>query len=651
MYSCFVIRLYKYFSTVDITEATSSADSNTDNLNSISASQSSVITPKTIDIADTEISSASNGQLITFNESISFNGSGAKVSSSTITISSAGVYTLEGTSSDAAIIIDASKDDDITLVLNGVNLACKNSAAIYVKKAGNVTITLAENTTNTISDGNSYTITLDGEEEAASAIFSKSDLLFNGSGTLNVNGNCNNGITSKDGIKLADGTINVTSNNNGIKGKDYIVCANVCLNISSVGDSLKSSNIDDPSLGYIAIYSGEYSLSSSEDTIQAETELIIDGGTFNLVSGGGSVNAPAHSAENDWKNFWGNSDTSDTETTSTKAIKGGTAVFISNGDFTIDSADDGIHSNGDVSILGGTFNISSGDDGIHADNDTTISGGNISILKSYEGIEGATITFNGGNVAVIASDDGLNASSGSTEMGGRGGFEVDSSAIITINGGIISVNANGDGVDSNGNIIMNGGELYVEGPTNSGNGALDYAGSFTVNGGTAIAIGSTGMAQGVSSDSPQAGIMANVSGKSGDVITILSSDGNVLMTYTANKNFSSVVACCKGMEKDLTYSIQINGGNSVSATAGTSSGGMGGMGGGWGGDRGNRGRDKSNTPENFEGMTPPEGFESMTPPENMGEMTPPDGMTPPNGMERPNGMGEMAPPNETTSLS
>jgi hypothetical protein len=60
---------------------------------------------------------------------------------------------------------------------------------------------------------------------------------------------------------------------------------------------------------------------------------------------------------------------------SAKAFKAGGDMEITGGTFTIDSADDSIHSNSKVNITGGKFTISSGDDGIHADKDLTISGG------------------------------------------------------------------------------------------------------------------------------------------------------------------------------------------------------------------------------------------------------------------------------------
>ena len=99
---------------------------------------------------------------------------------------------------------------------------------------------------------------------------------------------------------------------------------------------------------------------------------------------------------------------------------------------------------------------------------------------------------------------------------------------MRISGGVISVSASGDGVDVNGDLEMTGGELYVNGPESGGDGALDYDGSFTLTGGTVAAVGSAGMAQGVS-DPSIPGTVMNASGSG--VLEVLDSAGNVLIHF------------------------------------------------------------------------------------------------------------------------
>ncbi len=143
-------------------------------------------------------------------------------------------------------------------------------------------------------------------------------------------------------------------------------------------------------------------------------------------------------------------------------------------------------------------------------------------------------------------------------MGAMGGGmgEYDSTAQVTISGGTVSVNASGDGIDSNGDLSITGGEVYVSGPTNDGNGALDYAGSGSISGGTIIAVGSTGMAQSLDAAGSQGVMLVSVSGSAGDTIEVLDQAGNVLCSTVAAKQFSCAVISCSGLDSDGTYTVR-----------------------------------------------------------------------------------------------
>ena len=186
--------------------------------------------------------------------------------------------------------------------------------------------------------------------------------------------------------------------------------------------------------------------------------------------------------------------------------------------------------------------MSSGDDGIHADGNVTISGGSIDILKSYEGIEGLSIDITGGELSVLASDDGMNAAGGNDGSGfdgpGGGGdqFAVTEGAYIHISGGKLHVNASGDGIDSNGDLTVSGGETYVSGPSNDGNGTLDYSGSAVITGGVFAASGSSGMAQSFDDSSTQGCMMVNVEAQEADTdIVLLDDSGNEILSWSAEK--------------------------------------------------------------------------------------------------------------------
>lgn len=197
------------------------------------------------------------------------------------------------------------------------------------------------------------------------------------------------------------------------------------------------------------------------------------------------------------------------------------SVRIADGTFNLSCDEDGIHAGNDdqqegyVYIEGGDINISVGDDAIHAEGLLIITGGDIDVSKSYEGVEGYKILVTGGDIDVISSDDGFNAAGGSSGSGdnhdgfgggpGMGGVYMDAGndAYILITGGTININANGDGIDSNGYIGITGGSVYVLGPSDNGNGAMDYGICAAITGGEIVAVGGSGMAQGFGDESTQ----------------------------------------------------------------------------------------------------------------------------------------------------
>lgn len=256
-------------------------------------------------------------------------------------------------------------------------------------------------------------------------------------------------------------------------------------------------------------------------------------------------------------------------TSASHGLSGKDSVRIANGSYTIVSGKDGIHSqnkddssSGFVYLAGGTYTISAGDDGIHAASNVTISDGKIDIAQSYEGIEGLSIDIAGGEISVLASDDGINAAGGndnSSSEGFQGGddqFASTEDAYIQISSGVLHVNASGDGIDSNGDITVSGGETYVSGPTNDGNGSLDYNGSAQITGGIFAASGSSGMAQNFDSSSTQGTIMVNIDEQEGNTeISLLDSSSTELLSWTAEKQYSSIIISTPEVQQGETYTI------------------------------------------------------------------------------------------------
>lgn len=287
-----------------------------------------------------------------------------------------------------------------------------------------------------------------------------------------------------------------------------------------------------------------------------------------------------------------------TVTAGKQALSGKDSIRISGGEFTLNAGTDGLHSEntedadkGFIYISGGTLNMTAGDDGIHASDNVAVLGGEITIAESYEGIEGLTIDISGGNITVTSSDDGLNAAGGNDDSGftnpnGMGGspdsFDSDSDAYIHISGGTMNVNASGDGIDSNGSLIVSGGETYVSGPEDGGNGTLDYGTTAEISGGIFAAAGSSAMAQNFGSDSSQ-GVMLVSTGsqQAGTAVMLSDADGSQLLSWTPAKSYECVIISCPEITEGSSYTVTA-GDDEISVTMdslvyGTS--GMGGMGG------------------------------------------------------------------------
>lgn len=552
-------------------------------------------------------------------EGVNVSGRGASASGKMLTITAAGVYELTGECAEAAVIIDAGKDDEVSLLLNGAKLSCKSGSVINCQQAGKLVITSAEGSENTISDSAEYPTT-DEESATDAAIFSKSDIVINGTGELSVNGNYSAGIHSKDGIKICGTQLTVNAADDAVKGKDYVVISGGSINIECSGNGIKSTNAEDASLGYVSIKGGDISITSDEDAVQAETELLIDNGNISIATGGGSSTVEYKIEEFGWgsRNNSFDLDSADSSASS-KALKAGKVINISGGDFDIDSADDALHSNGNIVISGGSFAIATGDDALHADENVTINDGKISITASYEGIEGNSIDINGGTIDLYSFDDGFNAGGG--DSGTPFGSSTDGEErYICISGGNITINADGDGIDSNGSVAMSGGIVVVFGPTNSGNGALDYDSSFAVSGGTLIALGSAGMAQAPSTLS-QPCIAVNSDVSAGSTIEVRGEDDTVILSVETPKKAQSLIFSSDKLVSGKTYSVCAGGSvlESVTVSDGvTGSGANSGMGfgGGMHGGGGRGGWENMGTPSQLpDDFTPPEGFDPANKPE------------------------------------
>lgn len=552
--------------------------------------------------------------------SIKLNGSSAscdsdavKISGTTITLSEEATYMFSGTLDDGMIVVNADEKAKLQIVLDNASITSSTSAALYILEADKVFVTLADGTSNTLANGGTFTAIDDNNIDGA--VFSKQDLTFNGSGSLTVTSPADHGIVCKDDLVFTGGTYTVNSASHGLDANDSVRITQTSITVASGKDGIHAENSDDTSLGFIYIKDGSLDISAEGDGISSGNSMQINDGTFSIVSGGGSENSTKQSSDS-WGDFMGgmggpggnmggrpgrsttnssrstdnttSSNSSGTTTSSTtesddsstsiKAIKSAGDMLIKGGTFTIDSADDSVHSNASITVNGGTFTIASGDDAFHADETLTITDGTIDISESYEGLEALHIVVSGGDIKLVASDDGLNAAGGTDESGyggnrgndqfggpggggmgvpGRMGGSSSSNGSIKVTGGNLYVKASGDGLDANGTLEISGGYTVVCGPTQGDTATLDYDTSAVITGGTFIGTGASGMAQ-TFSDSEQGVFAVSVGNQAaGTKFELKDSKGNVIISYEPELSYAVVILSSPDIVKGETYTISV----------------------------------------------------------------------------------------------
>lgn len=400
---------------------------------------------------------------------------GYEIDGTDVSITAAGTYVFSGDCDNGSITVKKGVTG-VTIVLNGLTLTNDDSAAITLNKTAEASLIAAAGTTNTVADTEGSS-----DENAAVKVKSGAALAIGGTGTLTVDGNAKNGIKGAADavITVAEIKLSINAADDGLSCDDELNITGGTLSITAGGDAVKASpdtgdteNPDTTSLGNVTISGGTLTLSAAEDGIQADGDLTISGGTFDVTANGGHTTALTD------------------DSASCKGFKAGGALTVTGGTLTVDSADDALHASTDVTISGGTLTLATGDDGVHADNDLVIgtkgasstSTPRINITASYEGLEGTTVTVYSGDIDVAASDDGVNAAN--STLGERS-----DKYAISIAGGDLYIDAGSDGLDSNNDINITGGKVEVYGADAMMDAAIDYDGTFTLSGGTLFGAG------------------------------------------------------------------------------------------------------------------------------------------------------------------
>jgi hypothetical protein len=320
--------------------------------------------------------------------SVNVEGEGAQVDGSIVTISAEGTYIVSGKLSNGSIVVEALDEDaKVQLVLDGVEITSTAAPAILVEQADKVFITLAEGSSNVLSDGSGRSDlatlaagdaeTTETEDDHAThdgVIFSHDDLTINGSGSLKVTAASTHAIVSKDDLVITGGEYSIEAAGDGLQGKDCVKIADGTLDIVSGDDAIVSNNATEPdTAGFVSLDGGTITIAATDDAVHAETILRAAGG----------------------------------DVTVSRCEEGyeGAQIWIQGGSHYITASDDGVNAAGDartdylLDITGGYLEIDAEGDGIDSNGIITQSGGEVVVFGPTRSGNGAIDSGQGASIS------------------------------------------------------------------------------------------------------------------------------------------------------------------------------------------------------------------------------------------------------------
>lgn len=509
------------------------------------------------------------------------------IEGSTVTITGDETYLISGTLDNGSIIIDAGEDAKPHLVLEGVSVHRGDSAALEIREADKVVVTLAQGTENTFT---SDSFSVDGVD---GTLFSRQDLTLNGSGTLTVTAPTGHGIVCKDDLVFTGGNYQISTASHGLDVNDSVrITGETELTLLAGKDGIHCENTDDSTKGFVYVEKGSLNIRAEGDGISAGAYARILDGSFDILAGGGSANGIKEHSDF-FGGFMGSGrpgsgqivqETSTEDSTSMKGLKAAGDITVTGGTFVIDAADDALHSDTSITVTDGSFQIKSGDDAFHADETLTVAAGVVNVETSYEGLEAHKVYVQGGELEIHANDDGINAAGGQDEsgtVGGRDGMfggdrpgggghpgggrpggpmgSGSSNGVIEISGGQLKIYSSGDGMDANGSIAISDGSIYVANPSSGDTSVLDCDTGAVITGGIFTSTGaSTMMAQSFAGSSTQGVIGCTVGNQpAGTPVSVQDAAGNTLVSYETEYQCVLVIISTPDLQKGETYTLTV----------------------------------------------------------------------------------------------
>lgn len=465
------------------------------------------------------LSTAGNGGNYTNITGVSDTFSTTSFTSDTNINISGGTFTITNSGTDGKAI---SADGNVTISGTAqIDITNSGSSGKAIKADG--TITFAGGTTSLIVSG-APVLKASGtgfDPSYPTGVKASGDIIVN-SGTLTINGNSvakgAKGLSSDGTITVNGGNINITNAGNGA----------TYTNATGVLDSYSSA------------------------AFSSDANIVINGGTITTSSSG----TGGKGLKADGTITIGTATTSPTLNITTTGAR-----FLTSG--TDYSHPKTIVAAGAITINNGTNTINSTDDGVHSDTSVTVNGGNniinaISATSGVgEGVEAPMITFNGGITNITASNDGINATYGTVS----GGTESNDGSNVFITGGIVIV-AGSDAIDSNGNITITGGTTIVSGPTSSPEEGIDFNGNFLMNGGILISAGSnSNMTKNMGTASTQVGMFLKSSAQlpASSILHIENASGTEMVTFKPKNGAYYFHFSSPNVARNTSYKVYFGG--------------------------------------------------------------------------------------------
>ncbi|MBQ8350885.1 MAG: carbohydrate-binding domain-containing protein [Clostridia bacterium] len=479
-------------------------------------------------------------------ERMSVQGVGATLSEDgrVLTIRQNGTYVFSGEMSDGQIVVDVAKGR-VDLVFANADLCCRRSSPIYVRQASSVRVIAEAGTVNQLSDGTEYDYIDPVYLEPDATIFSEDDLILCGTGELTVEGNFRDAIHGKDTLIIADLALNIRAKEDGIIARDALLMRGATLEADCKRDCIKANNVE-AGFGYIYIESGVYRLTAGTDAIQAAGRMLITGGEYHLLCGGGYVYPRGLESR--------------------KGLKATSELVVSGGSFEIDSSDDAIHADTRAALTGGSFSLYAGDDAILA-TDLYIGGGEITVRTCLEGMVAERMEIAGGKTSITSQMDGVNARIRALIVDESFDLypddavvEAPSTAQMYITGGSLVVNADRDALCVRGSIQMSGGLALLAGPEFTGGDPLDCDGGFTMTGGTLVAVGRTTYVPALTEQSTAGVVEATFSEvRTADTPIALQQGAKTLITAVSPRAYYKMVIFSPLLQEGGAYALRAGG--------------------------------------------------------------------------------------------